>query len=185
MLTKDQIYRYLSEMNDRLAAQNVAGEVVLCGGAVMALVYDARPSTKDVDALFAPTAVIRDIAKSMAEEHGLEEDWFNDAAKGFIDTSRMAFQDVVVFSHLRVRRPGDEEMLALKLASAREDSMDAKDALFLMELWSPKAWSVFTKSLRSIFPLRVSPLWRAFLRRRSSLATKQVEPIDGMSRGMA
>lgn len=89
--------------------------------------------------LFAPTAVIRDIAKSMAEEHGLEEDWFNDAAKGFIDTSRMAFQDVVVFSHLRVRRPGDEEMLALKLASAREDSMDAKDALFLMELVEPES----------------------------------------------
>lgn len=132
MLTKGQIGQYLIEMNDRLAAQGARGEVVLCGGAVMALVYDARPSTKDVDALFALTAVIRDIAKAMAEEHGLEQDWFNDAAKGFIDTSRMGFEDVVAFSHLRVRRPGDEEMLALKLASAREDSMDAEDAVFLM-----------------------------------------------------
>ena len=71
MLTKGQIGQYLIEMNDRLAAQGARGEVVLCGGAVMALVYDARPSTKDVDALFAPTAVIRDIAKAMAEELGL------------------------------------------------------------------------------------------------------------------
>ena len=159
MLTKDQIYRYLSEMNDRLAAQNVSGEVVLCGGAVMALVYDARPSTKDVDALFAPTAVIRDIAKSMAEEHGLEEDWFNDAAKGFIDTSRMAFQDVVVFSHLRVRRPGDEEMLALKLASAREDSMDAKDALFLMELVEPESLERVYEIIEKYIPApRLTPM---------------------------
>ena len=150
MLTKDQIYRYLSEMNDRLAAQNVA---------VMALVYDARPSTKDVDALFAPTAVIRDIAKSMAEEHGLEEDWFNDAAKGFIDTSRMAFQDVVVFSHLRVRRPGDEEMLALKLASAREDSMDAKDALFLMELVEPESLERVYEIIEKYIPApRLTPM---------------------------
>lgn len=134
MLTKDQIKRYLQEMNDRLAEKDVEGEVVLCGGAVMALVYDARPSTKDVDALFAPTSAIREVAKEIAEEHGLEDDWFNDAAKGFIDTNLMVFEDVMTFSHLRVRRPGDEEMLALKLASAREDSFDADDALFLMKL---------------------------------------------------
>lgn len=134
MLTKEQIEQYLSEMNDRLAAQGVSGEIVLCGGAVMTLVYNARLSTKDIDALFAPTAILRNIAKNMAEEHGLDSDWFNDAAKGFIDTSRMEFEDVKRYSNLIVRRPGDEEMLALKLASAREDSKDAEDALLLMEV---------------------------------------------------
>lgn len=134
MLTKDQIKLYLTEMNDRLASRGVMGEIVLCGGAVMALVFDARPSTKDIDALFAPTSTLREVAKEIAEEHSLEEDWFNDAAKGFIDTSRMKFEDVLELSHLRVRRPGNREMLALKLASAREDSKDAEDALFLMKL---------------------------------------------------
>lgn len=132
MLTKEQIKQYLTEMNARLAEQDVRGEVVLCGGAVMALVYDARNSTKDIDALFAPTDVMRKIAKDIAEEHGLEDDWFNDAAKGFIDTSLMEFTDVLAFSHLTVKCPGEKEMLALKLASAREDSKDAEDALFLM-----------------------------------------------------
>lgn len=138
MLTKQEISQYLSEMNDALAERGAMGEIVLCGGAVMTLVYDARPSTKDIDALFAPTAVLRSVAKEIAEAHGLEEDWFNDAAKGFIDTSRMNFEDVIVLSNLRVRRPGDEEMLALKLASAREDSKDAADALFLMQLVKPQ-----------------------------------------------
>lgn len=146
MLTKGQIRCYLQEMNDRLAEKDVEGEVVLCGGAVMALVYDARPSTKDIDALFAPASAIREIAREMAEEHGLEDDWFNDAAKGFIDTRLMGFEDVMTFSHLRVRRPGDEEMLALKLASAREDSFDADDALFLMKL-------VGVKSLEQVYAI--------------------------------
>ncbi len=132
MLTKEQIRQYLEEINARLATQDATGEIVLCGGAVMTLVYDARPATKDVDALFAPSAVIRDIAKDMAVENNLEEDWLNDAAKGFIDTAKMRFANVLELSNLIVRRPQDEEMLALKLAAAREDSKDADDALFLM-----------------------------------------------------
>lgn len=132
MLTKEQIENYLKELNTHLAEQNIVGEVVLCGGAVMTLAYDARFSTKDIDGIFAPSEVIRQIIKTMAVEHGLEEDWFNDAAKGFIDTGRMNFTEMLTYSHLKVSRPGDKEMLALKLASAREDSKDADDTLFLM-----------------------------------------------------
>lgn len=138
MLTKSEIEQYFREINDRLADCDASGEIVICGGAVMALVYDARPSTKDVDGLFVPTEVIRKIVAEIAEEHDLESDWLNDAAKGFIDTSRMEFEDVLVLSNLRVRRPRDREMLALKLASAREDSLDTADALFLMNRVGPK-----------------------------------------------
>lgn len=159
MLSKEQIEQYLSEMNDGLAEQGAMGEVVLCGGAVMALVYDARPSTKDIDALFAPTTVIREVARAVAERHDLEDDWFNDAAKGFIDTSRMSFRDVLSFSHLKVRRPGDEEMLALKLASAREDSMDADDALFLMRVVQPENMERVYEILEAHIPSpRLTPM---------------------------
>ena len=134
MLTKEEIEKYLEELNEGLAKENVIVEVILCCGSVMTLVYDARQSTRDIDALFAPTSIIRKVAIRIAEEHSLPDDWFNDAAKGFIDTSRMNFEDVKTYSNLRVRKPGDKEMLALKLASAREDSKDAEDALFLMKL---------------------------------------------------
>ena len=132
MLTKEQIEQYLKEMDERLAAEGLTGEIVLCGGAVMAYVYDARPSTKDIDALFAPTQALRKIAAEMAREHHLESDWFNDAAKGFIDTSKMKFVEVSRLGALVVKRPDDEAMLAMKLASAREDSKDAADAVFLI-----------------------------------------------------
>lgn len=132
MLTKEQIQQYLAEMDKELASAGLTGEIVLCGGAVMACVYEARPSTKDVDALFEPTRELRDVAAKIAERHGLEEDWLNDAAKAFIDTSRMKFVTVANLSALKVKRPDDEGMLAMKLASAREDSKDPDDAVFLI-----------------------------------------------------
>ena len=132
MLTREQIEQYLEEMDAELAEAGLTGEIVLCGGAVMACVYEARPSTKDVDALFAPVRELREMASRIAERHGLEDDWLNDAAKGFIDTSRMTFVQVADMGALKVLRPDDEGMLAMKLASAREDSKDADDAIFLI-----------------------------------------------------
>lgn len=132
MLTKAEIEQYLSEMDAELAEAGLTGQIVLCGGAVMACVYEARPSTKDVDALFEPTRELREIAARIAARHDLEDDWLNDAAKAFIDTSRMSFETVAEMPALKVMRPDDEGMLAMKLASAREDSKDADDAVFLI-----------------------------------------------------
>lgn len=132
LLTKEQIESYLTEMDVELAKRHLTGEIVLCGGAVMTLVYDARQSTKDIDALFEPTRELRQIALQMAERYGLNNDWFNDAAKAFIDTSRMSFEPIMDMAALRVLRPNDEGMLAMKLASARENSKDADDAVFLI-----------------------------------------------------
>lgn len=132
MLTKEQIEQYLAEMDKELAEAGLTGQIVLCGGAVMAYVYETRPSTKDVDALFAPTREMRNIAARIAARHKLEEDWLNDAAKAFIDTSKMNFEMVTQMSALTIMRPDDEGMLAMKLASAREGSKDAEDAVFLI-----------------------------------------------------
>lgn len=95
----------------------------------------------------------------MAKKYDLEDDWFNDAAKGFIDTSRMDFADVRSYSHLKIRRPSDEEMLALKLASAREDSKDADDALFLMKLVKPSSIETVYEIIERYIPSqRLTPL---------------------------
>lgn len=39
------------------ATRSVNGEMILCGGAVMTLAHDARPSAKDIDALFLMNAI--------------------------------------------------------------------------------------------------------------------------------
>ena len=49
MLTIDEIRSLFAALNGELATRRVIGEVGLCGGAVMCLVFNARIITNDVD----------------------------------------------------------------------------------------------------------------------------------------
>jgi len=57
-----EIKGYLTELNEELREIEVKGELCLYGGAVMALAYNARPDTDDVDAIFEPVRHIRKAA---------------------------------------------------------------------------------------------------------------------------
>lgn len=52
MLKKDELIKYLKILGGRLAKENLHGEIILTGGAVMCLVHSARDMTKDIDALY-------------------------------------------------------------------------------------------------------------------------------------
>ncbi len=131
MLTADQILELLKTLDEELATREVVGEIGLCGGAVMCLVFKARPSTKDVDAIFEPTREIREAAAAVADRMGVADDWLNDAAKGFFlgDPPRLP---VLELANLRVWAPIPEYMLAMKCVSARFDSHDRDDVAFLI-----------------------------------------------------
>ena len=98
----------------------------------MCLVFNARASTKDVDAIFEPTTEIRAAAAIVAEAFSVGPDWLNDSAKAFFlaNTPR---QDVLQYSNLRVWAPTAEYMLAMKCVSARFDSYDRSDVEFLIQ----------------------------------------------------
>ena len=87
VLSRDRIRELLGALDQELGRRSVVGEVGLLGGAVMCLVFQARESTKDVDAVFAPTREIRDAVRAVAHAHGVPDDWLNDAAKGFLVSS--------------------------------------------------------------------------------------------------
>jgi len=131
LLETDQIKRLFRALNRELARMGVIGEVGICGGAVMCLVFEARQATKDVDGIFHPTQQIREAARRVADELGVSRDWLNDAAKAFfhVDPPR---EDVLSFSHLRVWAPTADYMLAMKCISARFDSLDRDDVAFLV-----------------------------------------------------
>ena len=131
MLTTQTIRTLFVALNDQLASRKVVGEIGLCGGAVMCLVFHARSSTKDVDAVFEPSREIREAAAAVARDFGLEENWLNDAAKGFFLSPPPA-NDVMELSNLRVWAPTAEYMLAMKCVSARFDSHDRDDVIFLI-----------------------------------------------------
>ncbi len=132
MLHANDILKLFQALNAELCARNVQGEIGICGGAVMCLVFKARESTKDVDAIFHPTREIREASRAVAARLGLTEDWLNDAAKGYFLT-KPPVMDVMELSHLRVWAPQAEYMLAMKCVSARFDSHDADDARFLLD----------------------------------------------------
>jgi hypothetical protein len=131
-LTADDIRQYLAELNDELREINVKGEVCLYGGAVMCIVYNARPATKDVDAVFEPVRYIRRAAGRVAARHGLEKDWLNHAVKMFLtEHTRNVF---LAMSHLTVFVPEPTYLLAMKTLSARLDTYDRSDVVFLIHM---------------------------------------------------
>jgi hypothetical protein len=131
MLDKKTILGLFDALNSLLSKNGEIGEVGIVGGTVMCLIYDARASTRDVDAIFKPAALIRKLAAQIGEEHQIEATWLNDGAKAYL-TEGFKRVDVLNLSHLRVWAPEPRYMLAMKCLSARWDTLDRKDVQFLI-----------------------------------------------------
>ena len=74
-MTTQEVKKYLEVVNDELDWVRVKGEICPYGGAVMCLVYQARPSTKDSDAVIQPATQMREAAERVAQAYGLRSDW--------------------------------------------------------------------------------------------------------------
>jgi hypothetical protein len=141
VLTAEQIIGLFEALNLKLNQKDEIAEIGIVGGAVMCLVFHARAATRDVDAIFSPAELVRKLAAQIGEERGLPADWLNDAAKGFLQGD-FARQDVLNLSNLRVWAPDAKYMLAMKCMSARWDTSDRDDVIFLvrhLKLTLPRA----------------------------------------------
>ena len=130
-MTAKEIEQYLREINNELALKDVKGEICLYGGAVMCLVFKARPSTKDVDAVFEPVKYIRAAIRIITERHNLPFDWLNFAVKMFVveHEKRILFD----LPHLKVFVPTADYLLAMKILASRVESFDLEDIKFLLD----------------------------------------------------
>lgn len=137
-LTREAILRALGALSEALGNNGVTGERCLFGGTVMVLAFTARLSTKDVDALFQPSPIIRDLARRIADEQHLPADWLNDGVKGYISSRHETTAgNLPQFPHLRLTMPVPEYLLAMKCMAARlggttGESSDLPDILFLI-----------------------------------------------------
>lgn len=135
-LSKEDMLFYLNELNERLASVDKQGEILLTGGAAMALVFNARDTTGDMDALFYPTDDLRKIISDMATKYskqGLESDWLNDAVSIYV-TEKINFVPFMELSNLTIKSVDAESLLAMKLTAARRHtSKDMDDSIFLMK----------------------------------------------------
>lgn len=137
-LTREAILRALAALGEELGRQGITGELCLFDGTVMVLAFNARLSTKDVDALFQPAQSIRDLARRIGEEQQLPADWLNDGVKGFISARHETTAgNLPQFPHLRLTMPVPEYLLAMKCMAARlggttGEASDVPDIVFLV-----------------------------------------------------
>ncbi len=128
-LTREDIIRAFEALSAELPKAAAPHELVIMGGAAMVLRFQARDSTRDVDAV-ASDMVMRLAAARVGARLGLPDDWLNDGAKGYVHG--LALGDVVFESAvLRVRTLAVPQLLAMKLTAWRDD-LDIADARLLL-----------------------------------------------------
>ena len=128
----------------------------------MCLVFDARPSTKDVDAVFKPAGEIRASAEQISREFGIRRDWLNDAVKGFlVEHPSTLFFD---WPNLKVYHPEPDYLLAMKALASRVDTADAGDIRFLIKKLSIKSPAALFDLIESYYPKnRIKPATQFFI----------------------
>ena len=124
-LTKECIIAALDLLNKRLTEKGVTGELCIFGGATMILAFDARESTRDVDAVFVPKTAIYQEAEAIAEAMNLPSSWLNDGVKGFLSADGDLTTDgMPQWENLRIMRPTTRYLLAMKCMAARVADYD-------------------------------------------------------------
>jgi hypothetical protein len=133
--SKRDIEILFNRLNDELARRSITGEVYVVGGAVMCLVFDARASTRNIDAFFRPAGEVRAAAQAVATAAGIPGDWLNDAVKAYL-SDHEDFQPYLELTNLRVLTASPEYLLAMKCLAMRlgEGFHDEDDVRFLLRL---------------------------------------------------
>jgi predicted nucleotidyltransferase len=152
MLTNQDMIKYLESMNTCLKEKGLSGEICMFGGAVMCLVFGSRTSTKDIDAIFAPTTEMYAIIKQIARDHNLPDDWLNPGVKGFLSSNH----DVKLYrglSHLKIYAASPEYLFAMKcLASRMVASKDLEDIQFLIRYLNIRTVKEALRILEKFYP---------------------------------
>ena len=154
VLSRQDIERLLTLLNEELRAESVRGEVYLVGGAVMCLVFGARESTRDVDAYFEPTKKVREAAARVAAESGVHERWLNDAVKGYLSPTG-TFSSYLELSHLNVFCADAHYLLAMKCLAMRigEEFQDLDDVRYLLRHIGLETYADALEVIASYYPV--------------------------------
>ncbi len=129
-MDRSEIIAALTALGEALERRGVQGELYIVGGAAIALAYDRRRSTRDIDAVFEPKAAVYEAAADVAEQRGLPPGWLNDAVKGFLAGEDPEAAPVLEVPGLRCLAASPRMLLALKVLAHRVGE-DEEDVLLL------------------------------------------------------
>jgi hypothetical protein len=157
-LMQSDIRRLFDLLNEELRDSGASGELYLVGGAVMCLVYDARPSTAGVDAQFRPTSEVRKAAARVAAKAHFHEDWLNDGVKGYL-SAEGDFAPFLELDHLRVMVAQPQYLLAMKCLAMRigAEFHDEEDVRYLLRLLDVRSYDQALEIIAKYYPLERFP----------------------------
>ena len=161
-MDREEIIEALTALAGELDRRGVSAEMYVVGGAAIALAFDERRATRDIDAVFEPKSVVYEAAASVAEERGLPPGWLNDAVKGFLAGEDPAAAPVLDLPGLRCLAASPQMLLALKVLAHRvgEDEDDLR--LLADELGIERADEALELAERT-FGDRLDPAARFFV----------------------
>jgi len=154
----------------------------------MALAYDARRATVDVDAIFVPVTEVRKAAALVAERRQIEEEWLNDGAKAFMPGSDPERIGVFEGDHLSVAAASPRYLLAMKLLASRLER-DQDDIRFLYGLCGFTTATEGLDLIQSTYPNRaIAPRVQFLLEEMfpgdgQQIARRVERPKDGPATG--
>jgi uncharacterized protein (DUF1778 family) len=131
-LSRELMLRLLGALDEELAGNGVKADLLMVGGAVMTIVFRAREQTKDIDAVFEPTAPVREAVRRIAAREHVADDWLNDAVRGFV-TPDGQFDPYFEGEGLRIYVARADYLLAMKILAMRPEGVapDVADIHFL------------------------------------------------------
>ncbi len=132
LLDRAAIEHAFRRLGERLSRRGMTADVYVIGGAALAMAYDARRATRDIDAVFQPHGAVLEEAWAVADELGLPRWWLNDQASAYVARGGDSHAPRV-FEHpgLRVSAASAEHLLAMKVLAARRRDVD--DIRFLVD----------------------------------------------------
>jgi len=133
LLDRETILELLTDLGATLAVAGERAELFLVGGGAMALAYNTRRATRDLDAIFEPKRVVYEAARAVGERHGLRDDWLNDVVKGFLPGTDPNATVLFDAPGITVRVASPRYLFAMKAVAARVER-DAEDLLTLYRL---------------------------------------------------
>ena len=148
VLTGDRLRRLFDELDAELGGDGPRIEVVICGGAALALRWNDR-ATHDVDALNEFPARLTSAIATVAARNGLRPDWLNYAASTFrpegLQTEPVYEGDRISFAAATRKyllamkayaaRPGDIADIEMLM---NEQNMDSSELLpLVIEAYGP------------------------------------------------
>ena len=157
-LDQADIRKLLDLLNTELQQVDVTGELYLVGGAVMCIVYNARKSTKDLDAFFRPLEAVREAAGRVAAGNDFPGDWLNDAVKGFLSKNG-DYEPFLDLSNLKIMTASPEYLLAMKCLAMRlgAEFHDEADIRYLLRFLNIDNYQVALDTISSYYPLEQFP----------------------------